>query len=691
MLCFLFFAAYVAASDYATALGSTVFYECADLIPSIATFCENPYDYTCYCRNENALATMMGCFSITAGTVKYGEFYLETFCEEVAMPISKKQAQAALNDYIKNGLVIELLSSYNLSEIATTPIRIPEKNAKLFRNLFRQIKNSLFFGAGAIAYWGLVVVVSAVFNWTVVLVPQSRKLFDNSFFKLLRRHLTMPALFGKRRTESYHTRWLLFEWLIPSRLETIVVFGFLCELVVLCAVNEQYIPAPWRKEKVVTYTLVADRTGIIATMLTPLMVLFAGRNSILQLLTRWRSTTMMVFHRWIARMVVLLVLIHAICYTYILQWQMRYSSTMTENFLRYGIVALVCGGIICVQAILYFRRRWYDVFLAIHIVLAVFWVVGSWYHLAYMGYSQPMYAVFAVWGFDRLARILRLCYFGFPKAKITLMECTLKVEIPRPSHWSSVAGGHVWLHFGLGLHFWQSHPFTFYESVTNPNTIVCCCKVKNGVTKALKKKLLEFPGKQMSLRVAVEGPYGAPSSVSRHSSVLFVAGGSGIPGIYSEANALYQSNKNGKQKIRLLWVLRELRSLAMFISELRDLARHGIETSVFVTRPEIYHGEELEKYFCSESSSEKEKSVQSVEEVNMMSLLQEELPHVTFVSGRPDMRHIIEKEVEEAVESVAVVTCGHPVLVDSLRNIVIDEVKNSHKRVDFFEQLQVWA
>lgn len=691
MLKLLFFAAMAAASNYDSALGLTVFYECTSLVLLIATFCESPYDYTCYCRNPHAMATITGCFAATAGTRKYGNDYLVEFCQEAFMPVTLQQVAQAYQNYTNHGLDITKVKNYNQSETATTPIRIPEEYARLYRNSYKQIKNSVFFGAGLVAYWGLVVVLSGLFNWATVFVPQSRKLFNNALFKFVRCHLSMPALFGKRRMESFRAKFPIFEWLLPTRLETLTVVGFFWVLFILCAVDEKYIPAPWRSKKETVHTLVADRTGIIATMLTPLMVLFAGRNSFLQLITRWKSTTMMVFHRWIARMVVLLVLIHAVCYTKVLKWEMRYPSEFDEDYLRYGVVALVCGGIICVQALLYFRRRWYDIFLAIHVVLAVFWVVGAWYHLSYMGYSQMMYAVFAVWAFDRVVRVLRLCYFGFPTAKVTLVEDTLKVEIPRPKHWRPIAGGHIWVHFGLGFHFWQCHPFTFFELVTEESTIVCCCKVKGGVTRALAKKISGLPGKLLSLRVAVEGPYGAPSPVARHSSVLFVAGGSGIPGIYSEANALYEQNKGSKQKVKLLWVVRELRSLAMFINEMRALVKHGIETAVFVTRPEIHHGEELERLFFTDSLLEKEKVKETIEEINVMEKLQDELPHVEFVCGRPNMRDIVSREVEEASESMAVVTCGHPLLVDDLRDIVIDQVKTADKRVDFYEQLQVWA
>lgn len=386
MLAFLFFAAIAAASNYDTALGSTVFYECTSLVPLIATFSESPYDYTCYCRNPDALATLTGCFQAVAGTRKYGNAYVLGFCGESQMPVTPEQLNGAYLNYTKHGLDITRVQNYNQSAMATRPVKIPEAYARLYRALYRQIKNSVFFGAGALAYWGVVVVISALFNWATVYAPQARNAFNGRLFKFLRVNLTMPALAGKRRTESFHALPLV-EWLLPTRLETLTVGGFFALLVILCAVDEHYIPAPWRSAKETVNTLVADRTGIIATMLTPLMVLFAGRNSVLQLVTLWKSTTMMVFHRWIARMVVLLALVHASCYTKVLKLEMRYPSEFAEDYLRYGVVALVCGGIICVQALLYFRRRWYDIFLAVHIVLAVFWVVGTWFHLSYMGYS----------------------------------------------------------------------------------------------------------------------------------------------------------------------------------------------------------------------------------------------------------------------------------------------------------------
>ena len=54
-------------------------------------------------------------------------------------------------------------------------------------------------------------------------------------------------------------------------------------------------------------------------------------------------------------------------------------------------------GIIMFQALLYFRRKWYEVFLVAHIVLAIFWTVGLWYHVQYRGYVWLVLPSIAVW------------------------------------------------------------------------------------------------------------------------------------------------------------------------------------------------------------------------------------------------------------------------------------------------------
>lgn len=72
--------------------------------------------------------------------------------------------------------------------------------------------------------------------------------------------------------------------------------------------------------------------------------------------------------------------------------------------------------------------------------------------------------------------------------------------------------------------------------------------------------------------------------------------------------------------------------------------------------------------------------------------LQKGLPHVNFKEGRPIIMDLVKREMEESAGSVAYVTCGHPVMVDEVRYSCAHSLQESKgKRVDFFEQLQVWT
>jgi len=328
----------------------------------------------------------------------------------------------------------------------------------------------------------------------------------------------------------------------------------------------------------------------------------------------------------------------------------------------------------------------------------------------------------AVWVFDRAVRIGRLVVFGCPKSEVILLaDETLKVIVPKPSYWRSVPGGHAFIHFMRPSCFWQSHPFTFTCSEKD-NKIVLYCKVKGGVTHGLYQYLASHPGRTTQIRVALEGPYGESTAAKRYDSAVFVAGGNGIPGIYSEIHDLaLRSKSNIKQSLKLVWVVREYRSLYWFYEEILALKNSKINTTIYITKPESHaYIEEfnhripvisnesdsdinitVEKKFesvsdtdsCKEKSSSEDGSNAEVLDKNtIIEIVKSELSHINFIEGRPSMEDIVVQEIKESNGSVAFVTCGHPVMVDDLRRSVVRNLnKSDGKRVDYFEQLQVWT
>ena len=164
------------------------------------------------------------------------------------------------------------------------------------------------------------------------------------------------------KTQEYTFWFKYLQGYIPSRLESIINSGFCLVVIIVLSINTYYSVG---NEIIFTNYVaqlryLANRTGINSTILMPFLVLFAGRNNILQWITRWNYGVFMMFHRFIGRMIFLFVVLHAV--TFSIALGVDYYPLMSFPFMIWGTISTVAGGIIMVQASLYVRRRWYEVF-----------------------------------------------------------------------------------------------------------------------------------------------------------------------------------------------------------------------------------------------------------------------------------------------------------------------------------------
>lgn len=686
--------------------GGIQLYACGAQLNSVATFCKKrARGYACYCTNKDARASLAGCYALTGRNTTEWYDYFFTYCENYNMTLTYKNITDSYNYYLAKAVYPKEIEGFNKSVPVSVPVKSQLKSVDLWWRAYKMFlgnyDNSQYYGAGLLSYWALVFVGAIVCNWSVILFPSLRNAFNGKLSKLYRKYITLPALHRRKRTDHQKNIGIL-NCLVPSRFESLVVFIFFWLTFAFCAAGIHYVPGDpvmlSRKRALLRY--VADRAGIMATQLTPLFILIGGRNNFLQWLTRWHFSVFITYHRWIARVVVLLAVIHSINYTELYVIRGVYKRRWKALWFNHGVLATMCGGLICFQGLLFLRRRWYEVFLVVHILLAVGWVMGLYRHVEDFGYLYYMYATIAVWCADRAVRLGRMAAFGFPKALVTLVEDeTLRIEVPKPKYWSSVPGGHCWLYLGYSIHFWQSHPFTFLESAT-ADKIVFLVKVKSGVTLSIYKKLSKLPGKSCRIRVSVEGPYGEPSAIKSHSTAVFLAGGNGIPGIYSEVVANAKKSRDANQTLRLIWIIRETKSIAWMYNELDALRTTKIQTTIYITQPDLGTASELRMMMTngaplesSDSNYEKYEKDDKilVEGCGLLDALKENFPHIEFKEGRPSIDGIVQTEIEECDKSVGFVTCGHPAMVDDLRRAVVENIDKTPKRLDFFEQLQVWA
>lgn len=724
--------------EYGTS--KTAFYSCIVMIQSQASFCPptNFYltDYACFCHNPEAVATMSGCYHYFNRNTTTNVDYLSGLCMEYFnMTLTREQFENAYDNYTKYAMAPADIPNFNISVPIKVPLKLDDTLTRLYWDaefkFLSNYDNSLYYGAGALAYWAIIFILAAMRHWGMILFPGVFKRMTGPLTTRFRKHVSLPAFLYRKKAE-HQPLAKVFDALFPSRLESLVIFGWTVVVIAVSACNYLYTEGdpvlPGREYAMTRY--VADRTGIVATLFIPLLYLLAGRNNFLHYLTGISFSTFLLYHRWIARVTMILVIIHSI--TFSINFGKFFALNMAETYVIWGTVGTIAGSLMLVQGMLVLRRNSYEIFLGVHIVFAALFLVGSWYHVLTLGYIWFFYPVVGVWALDRLIRLVRLFMFGFPKAEVTLLaDETLRVVTPKPKYWQSTPGGYAFIHFMRPTCFWQSHPFTFTSS-PDSDEIVMYLKVKGGVTHGLYQYLVSHPGKTALIRVGLEGPYGSSSLAYKADTAVYVAGGNGIPGIYSEVMDLaHRSRDNSRQSLKLVWIVRSWKSLLFFYQELLQLKDTKIISTVYITTPDLVAGLEdfnlripviddntkLEDPAIEEIKKEEAQELKSLENdtddkdlvtdkivssdndsetsktySKIISQIKAELSHVEFREGRPVIDRIVELEIAESSGSTSFVACGHPRMVDDVRYAVVQNVDNKErKRVDFYEKLEVWA
>ena len=303
------------------------------------------------------------------------------------------------------------------------------------------------------------------FGTPILLTLLTKLPFLTSFSQRLSPYLVYPSTVG-----NYHVRPL--PWLLgnaPTFGQGLYIALFiLLNIVLTCVGYEHAQPHPWgydRRGEILAYA--GYRTGSIAFALLPLLLLFSGRNNILLWLTNWSHSTFLLLHRWVARVFAVQTILHSLFLLVAYKRSGIYHANFHETYWAWGIVGTVFVCAMPIFSILWIRRKTYELFLISHIIMAIFVIVGSWYHLYYRfglsgSYEYWLYAACAVWFTDRLMRVLRIAKNGMRRATVTEVdENHVRVDIPG-LRWVARPGEHAYVYFPTvsPMKPWENHPFS---------------------------------------------------------------------------------------------------------------------------------------------------------------------------------------------------------------------------------------
>jgi hypothetical protein len=376
---------------------------------------------------------------------------------------------------------------------------------------------------------------------------------------------------------------------------------------------------------------------------------------------------------------------------YFVGWQ----DHATESKLPYwywGIIATLATCFMYPLSLLSLRQKMYEVFLAIHQILAALILIAGFLHIWYLysynwGYEIWIYAAGGIWFMDKALRVVRIAANGFRTATVTSVDESsdlLRIEID-----DVVVEGHVYLYFpSLSWRVWENHPFSVLSSFTelnpqesgtnrdteldsekgNRNAVtavdvggetpseenqttssvphgaqakaVLLVRAQNGTTATLLSRVRAQKG-TLSIRVLIESSYHATPSTQNLrecSSFVGIAGGVGITAVLSIAS------KFGGIPARVFWGVKH-----------DDILRS--------IKPE------LEQY-------------KSKVELH------------TTIGTRMHLDEIIKAEIlrEDVRGNLGVVVCGPPGMADEVRKVVTELASSgkSNRGVVFIDEAFSW-
>lgn len=535
------------------------------------------------------------------------------------------------------------------------------------------LDSGTWFSVGMCGFFLLIILIGSSYNFVRV-SGLAKSINNSSFAKLLQKHIIFPTILPNGKYQQYYG----YKWasmLVPNRLVFIVdVFVFALQVAFYCVPYHQSTGYFFGTTDNAWQRYVGDRTGIMAFGKIPLLILFAGRNNFLLYITGWSYATFLHFHKVLALWMTVDALIHSVAYT--IMSKGYYVTYLKETYFACGVAATVFAFLLCGFAIHSLRNNYYQVFLLIHVLFAIAFIVMCWYHCNILGWCEWLIAACSVWFFDRLVRVFRMVAVGAKKATITAVDDDLFiVEMEKPSAYSIASGQYAYLYFG-GIAFWENHPFTI---VCKNNKLTAFIRVKKGITKSLLKKAIENGG-SVTTTVMIEGPYSVPGDggIKKMDDVLLIAGGSGAPAILDTASTT--------AKGKLVWVSQKLSNVRAYYTLLKHIS---IETDIYITQESGDDGTIPTSMLASGNSISDSSSSEEAKETDI------EKSHsshtVNIIYGRPNLDSLINEYVASSLETnVGINVCGPPPMSDKIRNIVSSNVTNWNKSVNYFDELQVW-
>lgn len=359
-------------------------------------------------------------------------------------------------------------------------------------------------------------------------------------------------------------------------------------------------------------------------------------------------------------------------------------------------------------SVVYLRVRFYDLFLLLHIGLALITLVTVFYHTIIFAdhlYDGFLWPCVGFWVFDRMVRLMRVAavWIRAPTGK-ALLEYDEAADIIRMDvttileKWENRAGSHFFVYTPATFLPWESHPFTLVisppgdgkedRSIASSSSSAGMAekhigrasegpptsydarysfivRPQEGFTKRLKAKATKTG--PASTTVLLEGPYSSPHRLTGFDDVLMIIGGSGISVAIAHIYKLLAESPY--TRIELIWVARESAFVESVMRNELKVASEYPRLTVKISITDAGIREQLES---------------KVDPSEMM------IKSDSHEYQRPDVAAAVSKASGSARGRLAVLVCGPARMADDVRAAVVEELKDGGGHVQLFHQGFAW-
>ncbi|KAI1199986.1 hypothetical protein F5X97DRAFT_104714 [Nemania serpens] len=371
------------------------------------------------------------------------------------------------------------------------------------------------------------------------------------------------------------------------------------------------------------FPVFAGRAGSVFIANLPLLYLLAAKNQPLKLLTGRSYEALNIYHRRVGELMCFEALVHVVG---MLVWRLFlepewFSIGSFWQYLTHPIILLGIGAFVSYELLYFtslgsFRQRWYELFLASHVVLQI--AALSFFFLHFHTSRPYILVSLVIFLADRI--VWRI---GLKSATVTANVKALEDgdTVLLSASWDiPEAEGQraFWRFFSQKniLHGWrpadhvfvsipnlgrynalQAHPFTIASAAPSPGNappqarLDLLIRAYSGFT----RNLLKHAQLNSTVSVRIDGPYGSqdPLDMLRASkSAVLIAGGSGIAVVFPLLWDLAVVHP-GTRKIRLMWIIHS-RSQQSWVPEgqLDKLRQAGVcitipQPTAEVGRPDV--------------------------------------------------------------------------------------------------------